>query len=108
MRPKGERSESIQLPRPNNGEHSLMRKPHAVTVAYTGSSPVAYPKQRVDSSTGRAPGSYPGGCEVGTRSIHQTDSPVAQIEERRSYKAEGGGASPPRVTTFDGNAVTPS
>ena len=28
---------------PNNGEHSLMAKLHAVTVADTGSSPVVHP-----------------------------------------------------------------
>ncbi len=72
-------------------ESSLMAKPRAVTPVDVGSSPSIQPKQRVDSSTGRASGSYPEGCEVDTRSIHQC--PVAQREERRSYKAEAGGAS---------------
>ena len=69
--------------------------------------PTAQTNHRIDSSTGRAPGSYPGGCEVGTRSIHQSTIPVAQRGERRSYKAEAGGASPPRVTSFDGTTVIP-
>ena len=35
------------------------------------------------------------------------ESPVAQAAERRSYKADVGSASLPRVTTFDSMAVTP-
>ena len=34
--------------------------------------------------------------------------PVAQLVERRSYKAEAGGAIPPRGTSFDGTTVIPS
>ena len=51
---------------------------------------------RIDSSIGRAPGSYPGGCEVKTRSIYQfkpgssvTRAPLLQGGRRRFDSAPG-------------------
>ena len=35
-------------PLPDNGEHNLTKKRHAVTVVDTGSSPVAHPKHYAD------------------------------------------------------------
>ena len=97
-----------------NGDHSLTAKPRVVIAADVGSNPTAHPKQRIDSSNGRAAGSYPEGCRVGTCSIHQC--PVAQrqsaapTKRTRQFDSAPGNhcRRAPLRFAFGGNAVTPS